>query len=164
MQAETRTREGQSDFDFLFGRWTVRNRRLRHPLSGSEEWYDFDASYRAIPLWDGKANLDEFIADTPYGRIEGLTLRLYDAATATWSLYWATSKNGLIVVPNVGAFNGGDGFGEFFSRETFDGRPIVCRYRWTKECEHGGCRWEQAFSPDDGATWETNWIMEFTRA
>lgn len=24
-------------------------------------------------------------------------------------------------------------------------------------------RWSQAFSPDDGASWETNWIMEFTR-
>jgi hypothetical protein len=25
-------------------------------------------------------------------------------------------------------------------------------------------RWEQAFSEDDGETWETNWIMDFTRA
>jgi hypothetical protein len=25
------------------------------------------------------------------------------------------------------------------------------------------CRWEQAFSTDGGATWETNWIAEFTR-
>ncbi len=24
-------------------------------------------------------------------------------------------------------------------------------------------RWEQAFSPDGGKSWETNWIMEFTR-
>lgn len=24
-------------------------------------------------------------------------------------------------------------------------------------------RWEQAFSVDGEATWETNWIMEFTR-
>jgi hypothetical protein len=24
-------------------------------------------------------------------------------------------------------------------------------------------RWEQAFSGDEGATWETNWIMDFTR-
>jgi hypothetical protein len=27
-----------------------------------------------------------------------------------------------------------------------------------------GPRWEQAFSGDGGETWETNWIMEFTRA
>jgi hypothetical protein len=25
------------------------------------------------------------------------------------------------------------------------------------------CRWEQAYSADGGKTWETNWIMEFTR-
>jgi hypothetical protein len=25
-------------------------------------------------------------------------------------------------------------------------------------------RWEQAFSEDGGETWETNWIMDFTRA
>lgn len=25
-------------------------------------------------------------------------------------------------------------------------------------------RWQQAFSPDEAATWEVNWIMEFERA
>jgi hypothetical protein len=25
-------------------------------------------------------------------------------------------------------------------------------------------RWEQAFSPDGGTTWETNWVMDFTRS
>ncbi|HTE65485.1 MAG TPA: DUF1579 domain-containing protein, partial [Candidatus Binatia bacterium] len=25
------------------------------------------------------------------------------------------------------------------------------------------CRWEQAFSPDAGKTWEVNWVMESTR-
>jgi hypothetical protein len=29
---------------------------------------------------------------------------------------------------------------------------------------HSGTpRWEQAFSTNVGVTWETNWIMEFTR-
>jgi hypothetical protein len=27
----------------------------------------------------------------------------------------------------------------------------------------GTCRWEQAYSTDGGRSWETNWIMEFTR-
>jgi hypothetical protein len=27
----------------------------------------------------------------------------------------------------------------------------------------GAGRWEQAFSADGGKTWETNWIMQFTR-
>ena len=161
MGMQTAVRDGQHDFDFLFGRWRVRNRRLREPLSGSAEWYEFEAEYRALPLWNGKANLDEFLADAPNGRLEGLTLRIYDPQSGKWSLYWATSKHGLITVPNVGAF-GDDGIGEFFSNEQFAGRNIVCRYRWTKQWGEG-CRWEQAFSADDGANWETNWIMEFTR-
>lgn len=162
MEATVLQRDGQHDFDFIYGLWRVHNRRLRNPLSGRDEWYEFDAVYRAQPLWNGKGNLDEFFGDSPLGKIEGLTLRLYDAGSGRWSLYWATSKNGLIVVPNVGAFND-EGVGEFFSNEEFEGKPIVCRYRWTKA--YGmGCRWEQAFSADGGANWETNWIMEFTRA
>jgi hypothetical protein len=27
----------------------------------------------------------------------------------------------------------------------------------------GACRWEQALSPDDGKTWETNWYMDLSR-
>jgi len=45
----------------------------------------------------------------------------------------------------------------------FDARVIRVRFVWT----HAGpdaCQWEQAFSPDGGASWETNWRMTFTRA
>lgn len=38
-QAEqARLRDGQHDFDFNFGTWKTRIRRLRHPLTGSSEW------------------------------------------------------------------------------------------------------------------------------
>lgn len=160
METAALQRDGQRDFDFLFGTWNVRNRRLRHPLSGSGEWYEFDSTCTARPVWGGTANVDEFIGDTPLGKLEGMTLRLYDKQTARWSLYWANSTNGLTVVPNVGAFDDA-GVGDFFSNEVFEGKPIICRYRWTQKYGRG-CRWEQAFSADDGATWETNWIMEFT--
>jgi hypothetical protein len=58
----------------------------------------------------------------------------------------------------VGAFRGGAG--EFFGDESVDGRTVLCRFLWTSDPP----RWEQAFSDDGGKTWETNWIMEFTRA
>ncbi len=162
METVVHTRDGQHDFDFLFARWHIRNRYLQQRLCGCDTWYEFDAQYTAQPLWDGKANLDQFIADSPMGRIEGSTLRLYDVQSGLWNLYWATAKNGLVSTPNTGAFQD-DGTGDFFSNETFEGKPIVSRYRWTKNYGDG-CRWEQAFSQDGGVTWETNWIMEFTRA
>jgi ABC-type branched-subunit amino acid transport system ATPase component len=45
---------------------------------------------------------------------------------------------------------------------TFEGRPIKVRFRWS-EITPASARWEQAFSPDGGTTWETNWIMCFER-
>jgi hypothetical protein len=36
------------------------------------------------------------------------------------------------------------------------------RFIWTVT-SRDACRWEQAFSVDGGRTWETNWIMDFTR-
>ncbi|HET7813480.1 MAG TPA: hypothetical protein VFL13_03830 [Candidatus Baltobacteraceae bacterium] len=161
MEITIERREGGSDFDFIYGDWTVHNRRLRNPLTGSNDWYEFDAEYTAQPIWKGKGNLDQFFGDSPLGFIEGLTLRIYNPQTRLWSLYWATSKNGLIVTPNVGSFDE-HGVGEFFCNEEFDGKAIVSRYRWTQSYG-AGCRWEQAFSADSGITWETNWIMEFTK-
>jgi hypothetical protein len=35
-------------------------------------------------------------------------------------------------------------------------------YIWS-EITPTSARWEQAFSPDMGEAWETNWIMESTR-
>jgi hypothetical protein len=154
-------RDGQGDFDFFMGTWTVQNRRLERPLSGSDRWYEFRGTAQARPVWGGAANVDEVDFDSPLGRIEGLTLRLYDQTERTWSLYWGTRKNGLSVIPNVGRFDD-NGVGEFFDREEFEGKPIVCRYRWFG-ITPVSCRWEQAFSIDDGATWEVNWTMEFTR-
>jgi NIPSNAP len=37
------------------------------------------------------------------------------------------------------------------------------RFHWTNPAPDAA-RWEQAFSADGGRSWETNWIMEFTRA
>ena len=47
-------------------------------------------------------------------------------------------------------------------RDTFDGRPILVRFRWSG-IEGPTPRWDQAFSADDGTTWEVNWVMDFTR-
>jgi hypothetical protein len=159
--AEVQERDGQGDFDFFMGSWKVHNRRLRNPLTGSTSWYEFDGSVVARPIWDGKGNVDEYDAESPSGRIQGLTVRLYDPASRQWRLYWANRSKGVLEPPMIGAFK--DGRGEFFDQELFEGKAIYVRYTWS-EITAASCRWEQAFSPDGGKTWETNWIMTFTRS
>jgi hypothetical protein len=61
-------------------------------------------------------------------------------------------------VPVVGSFN--QGVGSFFADDTLNNQAIKVRFLWTMpkpRCP----RWEQAFSIDAGATWETNWVMDF---
>jgi hypothetical protein len=160
MQTETAVRDGAHDFDFLFGTWRVHNRRLKDPMDGSE-WYDFETVATVRPLWNGKGNIDEFTGETPDGPFEGATLRLYDANTRLWSLYWSTPQRGLVTVPNIGAFGDG-GIGQFFCHEVYAGTPILCRYTWTQHAG-AGCRWEQAFSLDYGGSWKLNWTMRFRK-
>jgi hypothetical protein len=151
-------RDGQHDFDFQFGSWKVHNRRLLHPLTGSNEWVEFDGTVVARPVWGGRANMDEFEGDSASGHVEGMTVRTYNPKTHEWSIYWANQKNGFISLPaTVGKFND-HGIGEFYDQEEFNGRSIFVRFIWTVQSADQ-TRWEQAFSVDGGKTWETNWII-----
>jgi hypothetical protein len=151
-------RDGQHDFDFQFGSWKVHNRRLLHPLTGSNEWVEFDGTVVARPVWGGRANMDEFEGDSPSGHVEGMTVRTYNTKTHEWSIYWANQKNGVISLPaTVGKFND-HGVGEFYDQEEINGRTVFVRFIWTV-LSPDQTRWEQAFSADGGRTWETNWII-----
>ena len=153
--------DSSHDFDFLFGHWKILNRRLRHPLTGSSSWYEFEATSTEAPILGGLGNLEQYQApDAPNGPIEAVAVRLYDKKTAQWSIYWSTAGNGTFAVPTVGKFE--SGIGTFFDHEDYDGQPIAVRFTWTPQGP-SHCRWEQAFSRDHGATWEPNWIMEFSR-
>ena len=155
-------RDGQHDFDFQFGKWKAHNRRLLHPLTGSSEWTEFDATIVAKPIWGGIANMDELEANTSTGPIHGFTVRTYNPASGQWSIYWANQKNGVISMPaTVGSWDD-KGVGTFYDQEDFNGRMIFVRYLWTLESKDK-THWEQAFSADGGKTWETNWIIEAER-
>jgi hypothetical protein len=147
------------DFDFFTGSWDGRNRRLTEPLSGGDQWDEFASTTECWPLFGGAANLDELRA--PERGFSGISLRLLDPQTRLWSIYWASSRNGLLALPPVtGGFE--HGVGLFYDAETYHDRPILVRYTWS-DITPDSARWAQAFSPDDGATWETNWTTEFTR-
>ncbi|GAB3825537.1 hypothetical protein ACFPIJ_45790 [Dactylosporangium cerinum] len=149
-----------NSFDFLVGTWTSTQRRLRKVLAGSDDWYEFTGTSRCWNLMGGAGNVDEI--DFPSQGFSGVTLRLYDPGTQLWSLYWASSRSGLTLPPMVGRF-GADGRGVFSGDDVHDGAPITCNYIWSRITPESA-RWEQEFSADGGRTWETNWVMDFTRA
>jgi hypothetical protein len=155
------TRDGHRDFDFLMGRWRTHYMRLRHPLRGSHDWYGCDGSSVVRPFWSGSGNFEAGDLRCPRQYIQGMTLRLYSDTTHQWSLYWGSKKNGLAMPPQVGHFDR-NGVGDFLANDTFDGKPVIVRYRW--RLLHGRPRFEQAFSTDHGRTWETNWTTDYTRA
>lgn len=154
-------RATKHDFDFLFGSWNVHNRYLKGRLRHSTEWAEFDARSHVEPLLDGFGHLDRFTAVRDGSPFEGITLRLFNPATGEWSIHWAdTGSARTLLPPMIGRFIGG--VGEFYGDETVDGRKVLCRFLWTRPTPNSA-RWEQALSEDGGKTWETNWIMTFTR-
>jgi hypothetical protein len=152
--------DGQRDFDFEIGSWNIHLSRLKDRLAGSTTWVDFDGTSVTRKVWNGRANLNEFEADSSQGHIEGLTLRLYNPQSRQWSIYWANGKDGILAQPMIGEFK--NGRGEFFDQEPWKGRAVYVRFIWsdtTTKSPH----FEQAFSDDGGKTWEVNWITNQTR-
>jgi hypothetical protein len=152
--------EGQHDFDFEIGSWTTRLSRLVRPLTGSNEWAEYEGTTVVRRVWDGRANVVELVVDGSTGRIEALSLRLYDRESRQWSLHSASSGAGTVSPPAIGEFK--DGRGEFYSKESLDGRAILVRFV-ISDITPSSCRFEQAFSDDEGKSWEVNWVATDTR-
>lgn len=153
-------RDGSHDFDFEIGRWKTHLWRLRHPLSGSNEWTEYSGTTVVSKVWNGRANLVELEVDGPAGHIEGLNLRLYNPDSHQWSLNFASSAGGALSTPTVGEFK--NGRGEFYDQESFQGRMILVRFV-ISDITPDSVRFEQSFSGDGGRTWEVNWIALDTR-
>jgi hypothetical protein len=149
------------DFDFYMGKWQVHHRRLKKRLAGNDEWQEFEGTSEAWHLLDGAGNIDDNVLELPAGTYRAISLRSFDPATQTWSIWWLDGRNpGRLDPPVVGGFT--DGVGTFICEDTFNERPILVRFVWSDITERT-CRWEQAFSADRGDTWEVNWVMESTR-
>ena len=160
MRADVREQARSQDFDFWMGRRNVRNQRLVERLAGSDEWDEFESKVAARQLPGGLGNEDVFCTDYGGGFV-GMSFRFYDPQTRRWSIYWADSRRpGLLEPPVIGSFSGDTGI--FEGEDTFEHRPILVRFTWSRVTSPTP-RWEQAFSDDGGETWETNWIMDFTR-
>ena len=153
-------RDGQHDFDFEIGTWkTHLSRRLR-PLTGSIEWVEYEGTSVVRKVWSGGANLVELDVEGSAGRIQALSLRLYNPQSRQWSLNFSNIRGGTMSPPTIGEFK--NGRGEFYSQETLNGRAILVRFV-ISDVTSDSCRFEQAFSADGGKTWEVNWVATDTR-
>ncbi len=157
---QTTPRDGQHDFDWEIGAWKTQLRRLQRPLTGSTTWIEYEGTSVVRKVLDGRANLVELKVSGPSGKIEGLSLRLYNPQSRKWSLNFANINDGTLVTPSVGEFK--EGRGEFYNDDTYNGRAILVRFVITKVTADQ-YRFEQAFSADNGKTWEANWIAVDTR-
>jgi hypothetical protein len=147
-------------FAFQTGEWRVRHRKLRQRLAGSSDWFEFDGTCRAWEIMAGAGNVDDHRLDDPNGAYAAATIRSMDPASGQWSIWWIDGRFPGLGPPVHGTFE--NGVGTFHGKDELDGRAIDVRFIWSR-ITATSARWEQAFSADGGASWETNWIMDFTR-
>jgi hypothetical protein len=153
--------DGQHGFDPIRGHWKMHLHRLNDRLAGSTAWTDFHGDDECLPLWNGRANFDTVVLDAPSGKIEGLTLRLFDPKLRLWRIYWANAKDGLLDVPQIGQFH--QGHGEFYAQDIQNDHSVFVRFDWSG-MKTPSPHFEQAFSMDGGKNWEVNWITDQTRS
>lgn len=145
------------DFDYLAGKWNMHNKRLKTRLNNCKEWIEYESTDENLgPMLYGVANVDVVtsafnpVDKKPY---QGMTVRLFNTETKLWSLYWVDSVSGAMDPPVVGSFDGN--IGKFYCKDTFNGKPILVMFKWDKTDKDNPI-WSQAFSPDNGVTWEMN--------
>lgn len=161
-QALAAERGGQKDFDWELGTWTTHVRLLRNPLSGqAPNWAEYRGSSLVRPLLGGRANTVELSVEGPAGKIEGVSLRLYNPQTRQWNVNYAGARSGMLTAPIYGGFDA-SGRGTFYGQDMLDGRAILVRFVMM-QVSANEARFEQAYSADGGKSWEVNWIAVDTR-
>ncbi|MGS2762736.1 hypothetical protein [Sinomicrobium sp. M5D2P9] len=148
----------QHDFDFFEGNWKIHNKKLKTRLNNSTEWIEYDGTNKDKKILNGIGHTNNNRSVIDGKAYEGIGLTLFNPKTKLWSIYWASSKNGVLDKDNpvVGSFEGN--IGTFYARDTFNGKPVIVMARWDKT-DPDKAIWSQAFSEDNGKTWEWNWYM-----
>lgn len=148
------------DFDFYEGKWKLRNKKLKARLDNCTEWTMFESTQEMYRVLNGLGNIDNYLATCNDEPFEGMSVRLFNPKTRLWSIYWADSNEGVLQPPVTGSFE--NDMAHFFTKDKFNGKDILVVFRWdTRDKENP--TWSQAFSDDNGKTWEWNWYMYFSR-
>ena len=132
----------------------MHNKKLRTRLNNDTRWDEFESTDENFgTILNGIGNMDIYKSTVDGKPFEGLTLRLFNPKTKLWSLYWVPSNTGVMDPPVVGSFEGN--IGTFYGKDVFKGKPILFVFVWDKTDKDNPI-WSQAFSPDNGLTWEWN--------
>jgi hypothetical protein len=152
--------DASHDFDFEIGTWSMRSRRLKVPLGGSD-WVESDGSTHIVRrVWAGRAALGELELPAPTAHFAGSLLHTYNAKMKQWSLYWADRETGRVTAPMIGEFT--NGRGEFYGQQDELGVTALVRLLYT-DITPTSFRTEQANSLDGGASWKLNAVSTFTK-
>ncbi|MDE1145614.1 MAG: hypothetical protein PW843_03205 [Azospirillaceae bacterium] len=161
---------GPGDFDFLAGRWSVLSRRRVTRWADDDRWDQVQATAHGQVMLRGSACVDELELPVQAGDPPGtaVTFRLYDPVACQWALHRVDGRAGALLPPLTGRFIGGlfaGRRGEFHGQDhdPLLGREVAVRAVWSR-ISATAAQWEQAWSADQGRTWETNWTLAFTRA
>lgn len=153
--ALTPGRAKPGEFDFLIGEWRIDHRRLKSP----GVWDAFAGEATCWTVWQGAGLIEEL--RIPARDFTGMGVRLIDVENGVWSDVWVNAKSGVLRGPGMmGGFVNGEGW---FVADEMDGdKPIKVRGIWESitGSAHG---WRQSVSRDGGATWEDNWLMDWTK-
>jgi hypothetical protein len=161
-QASPLAAQKVSPVDDTDGHWQVHHRKLKKRLANNHEWTEFEGTLFSQPLMGGYANVDDDVFDVPGGAYRGVAPRSFDAKSGQWSIWWMDSRFSAAPMdpPVKGGFH--HGVGTFYADDTENGTPIRIRFIWS-QITPTSCHWEQAYSPDGGKTWETNWVQDLKR-
>ena len=145
----------EHDFEYLTGKWLMKHKMLKKRFQKNNEWVEFESTDENFgTMLNGLGNTDIYRATLDGKPFEGFTLRLFNPKTKLWSLYWVASNTGVLDPPVVGSFEGN--IGRFYCNDVYQGKPIIMMFAWDKTNPEEPV-WYQAFSPDNGKTWEWNW-------
>ena len=106
------------EFDFLAGRWKIRNRMLKQGA-----WDEFPGEATCWTILGGVGSVEEL--RIPARDFSGMGLRLLDREKKVWSDFWVNAKSGVLAPPGMpGGFR--DGVGTFVVDDTDEkDRPIT---------------------------------------
>lgn len=149
--------DGRRDFDFLLGQWLVENRRAASPFEQDCGWVSFDTVHECRPVAGSLGHLEEVSGD---GLPSIATIRCFDVGRRCWRAHGVSSVDGRMQPPLHGGFC--NGVGVLVGDGSVAGVPMLVRETWRFPGSDRPCC-ERAWSRDGGASWQTWWLMAFSR-